>query len=217
VLRDLLSLAGLVAESMVRDPGWHLLDAGRRIERGIQLTRLLDATLITTRSAAADSLLLESLLVSTESIITYRRRYRSRAQLETVLDVLLLDAANPRSLRHQLDRLAADLTAVRRGTEPSREGAVPAAESTVAGEPERAVAELRRRLDGLDTAELAGRLDPRGRHRAGLSHLLLTMADRLAAMSDALDERHFDRREPERTLMADQPSWFGDVISASAS
>jgi hypothetical protein len=43
------------------------------------------------------------------------------------------------------------------------------------------------------------------------------MADRLAATSDSLDERHFDRREPERALLADQPSWFGDVISASAS
>jgi hypothetical protein len=43
------------------------------------------------------------------------------------------------------------------------------------------------------------------------------MADRLAATSDTLDERHFDRREPERTLLAGEPEWFGDVISASAS
>jgi uncharacterized circularly permuted ATP-grasp superfamily protein/uncharacterized alpha-E superfamily protein len=209
VLRDLLTLAGLMTESMVRDPGWHFLDAGRRIERGIQLARLLDATLISTGSAAADSLLLESLLITTESIITYRRRYRSRAQLQTVLDVLLLDATNPRSLRYQLDRLAADLAAV-------RQGAGSGAGDEHAG-PDRTVTELLRRLDGLDTAVLASRLDGRGRHRAALSRLLLTMADRLASTSDTLDERHFDRREPERTLLADQPEWFGDVISASAS
>ena len=52
-----------------------------------------------------DSLLLESVLTAAESIITYRRRYRSQAQLETVLDLLLLDADNPRSLAYQLDRL----------------------------------------------------------------------------------------------------------------
>jgi hypothetical protein len=84
-------------------------------------------------------------------------------------------------------------------------------------EADRAVTELLRRLDGLDTASLSARLDGRGRHRAALSQVLLTMADRLAATSDALDERHFDRREPERALLAGQPSWFGDVISASAS
>jgi uncharacterized circularly permuted ATP-grasp superfamily protein/uncharacterized alpha-E superfamily protein len=216
VLRDLLTLAGLMSESMVRDPGWHFFDAGRRIERGIQLARLLDATVIPTRSAAADSLLLESLLVTTESIITYRRRYRSRAQLQTVLDVLLLDATNPRSLRYQLDRLGQDLANVRRNATGDGEAPERRAERA-AGDPDRAVAELLRRLEGLDTAALAGRLDSRGRHRAALSHVLLTMADRLAATSDALDERHFDRREPERTLLADQPAWFGDVLSASAS
>lgn len=212
VLRDLLAMAGLIDESMVRDAAWQFLDAGRRIERGIHLARLLDATVISARSAAADSLLLESLLMATESIITYRRRYRSRAQLQTVLDVLLGDASNPRSLRYQLDHLRGDLAGLRR--DGAGDDDRPARDQ---GDPADTVAELLRRLDGLDTAVLAAQLDSRGRHRASLSRMLLTMADRLAAVSDAIDERHFDRREPERMLVGGQPSWFGDVISASAS
>ena len=98
VLGSLLALAGLSSESMVHDPGWHFLDAGRRIERGVQLAALLEATVTVEHDEATDSLLLESVLISAESIITYRRRYRSQAQLETVLDLLLLDPDNPRSL-----------------------------------------------------------------------------------------------------------------------
>jgi Ni,Fe-hydrogenase III large subunit len=32
-LQSLLALSGLAGESMVRDPGWRFMDAGRRIER----------------------------------------------------------------------------------------------------------------------------------------------------------------------------------------
>ena len=63
---------------------------GLRIERGIQLSALLRATVVAEHDPATDSLLLESVLTAAESIITYRRLYRSRGQLETLLDLLLL-------------------------------------------------------------------------------------------------------------------------------
>src|SRR6201999_3066564 len=109
VMSSLLALAGLAAESMVRDPGWRFMDAGRRLERGAQLVALLRATVVADRDTATNSLLWESVLTSAESIITYRRRYQSRAQLETVLDLMLIDPGNPRSLGFQLDRLSEDL------------------------------------------------------------------------------------------------------------
>src|SRR5439155_466226 len=79
-----LALAGLGAESMVRDPGWRFMDAGRRIERGAQLAALLRSTVTTEHDAGTESLMLESVLTAAESIITYRRRYRSHAHLETM-------------------------------------------------------------------------------------------------------------------------------------
>lgn len=105
VMQSLLGLSGLGLESMVRDLGWHFMDAGRRLERSVQLLSLLQATLQAANGTATDSLVLESVLSAAESIITYRFRYRSQAQLETVLDLLLLDPGNPRSLVFQLDRL----------------------------------------------------------------------------------------------------------------
>jgi uncharacterized circularly permuted ATP-grasp superfamily protein/uncharacterized alpha-E superfamily protein len=117
VMRSLLVLGGLGIESMVRDVGWRFMDAGRRLERSIQLLSLLRAMVVEDRGSAADSLVLESVLTAAESIITYRFRYRSHAQLETVLDLLLLDGGNPRSLSYQFGRLTEDLDVLPSPTE----------------------------------------------------------------------------------------------------
>ena len=110
VMQSLLAMHGLIAESMVRDPGWHFLDAGRRIERGVQVSRLLRHLVVDEYESTTASLVYESVLTAGESIITYRRRYRSQAQVETMLDLLVSDHGNPRSLRYQVDRLGEALS-----------------------------------------------------------------------------------------------------------
>src|SRR5579864_1283425 len=120
VLASLLALAGLEGESMVRNPGWRFMDAGRRIERGLQLSALLRATVVAEHDPGTESLLLESVLTAAESIITYRRLYRSHGQLETLLDLMLLHPENPRSLAYQLDRLLEDVRALASGRSSPR-------------------------------------------------------------------------------------------------
>ncbi|CAN5462670.1 circularly permuted type 2 ATP-grasp protein [soil metagenome] len=109
ILHGLLAIQGLGAENMVRDAGWHFMDAGRRLERSLQMIALLRATTTHVRATAEDSLVLESVLRVAESIVTYRRRYRSHARVGTLLDLLLLDPDNPRSLSYQLEQLTEDL------------------------------------------------------------------------------------------------------------
>ncbi|MCU1593723.1 MAG: Protein containing domain [Frankiales bacterium] len=116
-LSGLLALAGLSAESMVRDLGWRFLETGRRLERAQQVVALLRAALVEQRPADVDGLVVESVLMAAESIITYRRRYAPRADVSTLLDLLLVDRENPRSVAHQLDRLAGNLAHL-----PSSEG-----------------------------------------------------------------------------------------------
>ena len=141
VLDGLLALSGVVAETMVRDPGWRLLDAGRRVERAQQLTVLLRTTILEQRPPSVDSLVVESVLTSAESIITYRRRYRDKAQVGTVLDLLVLDEDNPRSLGYQLVRLGEDLQKI-----PGGGGA---------SGPERVLDRIATRLRRFDSADLA--------------------------------------------------------------
>ena len=188
VMQSLLALSGLVAEGMVRDPGWRFMDAGRRVERGIQLARFLQATLDVRRGLATDSLLLESVLTATESIITYRRRYRSQAQLETVLDLLLLDAGNPRSLVFQLDALAGDVREL-----PARIG------SGRLSEVERSTLSASTALRLVDTAALATP-DADGNYRT-LRGFFAQMADGLARTSDAIQDTHFMTQVPQRAML----------------
>lgn len=144
VMQSLLALHGLAGESMVRDAGWHFMEAGRRIERFHHLAMLLRATLADERDPDTDSQVLESVLVASESIVTYRRRYRSRAEVRTLLDLLLADADNPRSLRYQIDRLSEALDAL---PSPGVEGPLTSAQ--------RLVLQVSTAIRLADTAELA--------------------------------------------------------------
>lgn len=108
-LEGLLALAGIGAESMMRDVGWWLMDVGRRVERAQHLVQTLRATVTTRRSAMVEEMVLESVLIAHESVITYRRRSQTRARLDTFLELLLLDDANPRSLAYQLEEIRTDL------------------------------------------------------------------------------------------------------------
>ena len=105
LITSLGAYSGLMMESMTRETGWIILDIGRRIERTVNLIRLIRSTVIIVHKETIEYALLESILATSESLITYRRRYRSQLKLENVLDLLLLDPTNPRSLVYQLDLL----------------------------------------------------------------------------------------------------------------
>ncbi len=173
VLTGLLALQGLGSESLERDPTWSFIEVGRRLERALQLLALLRSTLSNTHPPAVDSLLWESVLTTAESIITYRRRYRSRAQLSTVLDLLLLDAANPRSLGWQIDRLVEALR-----TLPDHPGA------DKIGPVEQAVLEAATALRLSDTSRLA-QADDQG-NRTELVSFLDHLRQQLQAAGDLL-------------------------------
>ena len=191
VMRGLLALSGLGVESMVRDVGWCFMDAGRRLERGIQLLSLMCATLPQARGTATDSFVLESVLSAAESIITYRFRYRSHAQLETVLDLLLLDGGNPRSLAYQLDRLTEDLDAL-----PAQPGARLRPE-------QRLVLEASTMLRLADIGALVGA--PAGApidgRRPALATLLGDLLDLLSQIGEAVDSQHFVHLTPSFSLV----------------
>lgn len=185
VMRAMLSLSGLAAESMVRDPGWHFMNVGRRIERCTQLAALLRATLYHQQATATSSLVLESMLTAAESIVTYRRRYRFHAQVQTVLDLLVGDAGNPRSLAYQVDQLVESV------------GLLPIERGEQLPEAERLAAELAATVRLASSAGLAEEI-------AGQRPALLAFCERVTALSgelaEAIDRAHFTHLLPQRTL-----------------
>jgi uncharacterized circularly permuted ATP-grasp superfamily protein/uncharacterized alpha-E superfamily protein len=186
-MQGLLAFSGLQAESMVRDPGWHFLDAGRRIERAMHLAMLLRATITVERDTATDSLVLESVLTASESIITYRRRYRSRARLDTMLDLLVLDGGNPRSLRFQVDRLVENVAAL----------PVSGPSSRLRPE-ERRVLELQTTVRLADSERLAVTTGE-GRRRT-LEQFLDLVEAQVVGTASEIDTEHFTHMLPQRSL-----------------
>lgn len=110
LINHLTAFSGLVAESMTRGPGWLFLDIGRRIERILHQVQLIDSLLVPVQPRITP--LLEAMLEIMDSSITYRYRYLMNFELKTVLDLLLLDQANPRSMVFHFSLLEEHLAAL---------------------------------------------------------------------------------------------------------
>ena len=112
LLRLSAALSGLASENMTRGSGWRFLDLGRRVERGIHVARVVLAVSDPPRGDWQAALRLA--LELCDSTITYRTRYLAALLEAPVLDLLLLDATNPRSLAFQVEVARAHLDALPR-------------------------------------------------------------------------------------------------------
>jgi len=108
----LSALSGLVMESTVRGPSWRLLDLGRRLERTLVLLGAIESMLAPVPEPLTAGARYEVVLAAHESLVAYRRRHRSDARADEVLDLLAGDDANPRALAFQLDRIAEHIAAL---------------------------------------------------------------------------------------------------------
>jgi uncharacterized alpha-E superfamily protein len=105
VLSGTLALAGITVENMVHDVGWQLLDLGRGIERALHVTTLLRWTVGEAHPLSVERHLVTSVLAAGESVLTHRRRFAGTQGVDTMLDLMLLDEGNPRSVAYQLSRV----------------------------------------------------------------------------------------------------------------
>jgi uncharacterized alpha-E superfamily protein len=124
ILVPLLAFSGLAKESMVRGPGWRLLDIGRRIERSVLILGLIESTVVPPVTPEVRQPLNETVLTGCESLVAYRRRFRSDITLAGVAEMLVTDPENPRSLVFQLDQLAEDIDALPAGIARSNQWAM---------------------------------------------------------------------------------------------
>jgi len=172
ILTGVLSLAGVTA-NMIRDPGWHMISVGRYLERGEQLRHLLTA-LTERHGLDVDREVLGTVLTAAESSVTHRRRYRDYVRPAGVLDLLLKDPENPRSLAFSIARAAEHLAALPASTGSSR--------------PERLLAAL---TTEVDETEVAGLVAIGGADRPNLVAFLDTAGAQLDRLGEAVADLHF--------------------------
>lgn len=103
MIMTLNAFAGQSLENMTRNSGWAFLDMGRRLERGLHMVESLQQLLVTMGKVRDGRLVL--LLDLADSFMTYRARYMTNPMVAPVLDLLLLDETNPRSIAFQLSQI----------------------------------------------------------------------------------------------------------------
>ena len=106
VLSDSAAVAGLAADSMTRGHEWRFLELGREIESAIRTLQLIRNLLSTAPDDEMTNLrLLQAVLEIGDGLMTYHRRYGGRLQVVPVIDLLLSDESNPRSVAYQVAKL----------------------------------------------------------------------------------------------------------------
>lgn len=105
LITSIVAFIGLNRESISREQGWIMLDLGRKIEQSLLLITMLKTTMVNKYHEEVEYNLQQSVLMNNESLVNYRYKYRMPIQSQLVLDLMIFDPNNPRSLIYQIDRL----------------------------------------------------------------------------------------------------------------
>jgi len=182
---DLAAFGGLVDESMTRTQGWRFLDIGRRLERALHTITMTQNMLIDVEPH--DAPVLEAFLEVADSLMTYRSRYLATLQPAPVLDLVLTDETNPRSVAFQLVSLADHVENLPRDrAQPLR------------GPEQRIVLSLLSAVRMADVDTL--RRLPRHGERSKLDRLLGRIYDQLPRLSDLIAHKYLVHAGTPRQL-----------------
>jgi uncharacterized circularly permuted ATP-grasp superfamily protein/uncharacterized alpha-E superfamily protein len=185
LVRGFAAFSGLLSENMTRESGQVFLDMGRRLERSSQTTNVVFQTL--ERATEHEEALLQSLLAICDSPMTYRARYGSVFQAAPVIDLLVCDDTNPRSVAYQLNQLIKHAKRL-----PKAGGA------GLFNSEERIIERINTEIRTADANDLA-QADEDG-VREGLHALLLKLHAELPKFADLLEQRYFIHTAPARPL-----------------
>jgi uncharacterized alpha-E superfamily protein len=175
LIRDRLSVTGLLSECMSHDVAYRFIRLGEHIERADMTTRIVDihaAVLVPRRQVPEDpaiALLWVGVLKSLSAFQMYRRHGLAQVKSAGVVNYLVKDPHFPRSVRYCLDEIDSHLSEL-----PHNANALGAVRAT------------QRRVDGMKLESLA----PTVRHE----YLDATQAD-LGRVHDVIAREYFHLHE----------------------
>ncbi|HIQ53256.1 MAG TPA: alpha-E domain-containing protein, partial [Pseudomonas pachastrellae] len=185
---DLAAFFGLCNETMPHHYGWRFLDIGRFLERALGSLELLKLALLTADEPGIP--LWEVVLATTDNLTVYRRRYRSQLHPLAILDLLLFDEANPRSIGYMLKRLGSQIAKLPSpGSSPYR------------NQEQRLIIQATSALHLVDIETLSD-LEGSVSARKALNELLDQLIQPMAELSNAITHSHFSHVEAPRQLVS---------------
>ena len=193
LVTSLLALSGLNHESMLRGIGWKFQEIGRRTERALQTATLLKSTLTTSLPEIEQQQVLESVLLSLEALISFRRRYRKRADVAHGLDLLMVDETNPRSLFYQLQQLRCYIDDLPR-SETSAPGLTKEKKLII------------KSLNDIQLVELEALVEPNPetQQRLSISEFMDELISNLEQFTSIISEKYFDHTAGPQQLVTTQ-------------
>lgn len=127
--------------------------------------------------------MLEAVLTAAESIVTFRRRYGTLFSVDAVIELLVIDPFNPRSVAYQLQRIRADLRTLPNSSPTAR--------------PLRMLDALAERVRIADPVVLAESANGR---RVPLEEFLAGLQNQLRALSEAIRDQYQQPPPTQRPL-----------------
>ena len=132
----------------------------------------------------------EVVLATTDNLTVYRRRYRSQLHPLAILDLLLFDETNPRSIGYMLKRLGQQIAKLPSpGSSPYR------------NTEQRLVIQATSTLHLVDIAVLAD-IEGSETAREALAQLLDQLIEPMSELSNAISHSHFSHVEAPRQLVS---------------
>ncbi|MEX3072830.1 circularly permuted type 2 ATP-grasp protein [Vibrio alginolyticus] len=195
----LLALSGLSNDSMLRGQDWIFQQIGQRTERAIQTAKMLQSTLSDRLDNFPQQQVLESVLLSVEALISFRRRYRTRTRVPFGLDLLMVDPSNPRSLVYQTEKLKEFLDML-----PHSNTFIPGGLSNE----DRLILLTLNDIQLTDLEQLS-KANPKTQNREEFAALMDKIIAQLEQFTSLISDKYFDHTAGPQQLI--KPKWKLDV------
>tara|TARA_Y100001980_G_C14556928_1_gene354715 strand:- start:151040 stop:153568 length:2529 start_codon:yes stop_codon:yes gene_type:complete len=180
----LMAFHGLNIDNMTRENTWNILNIGRFNESARNTCIIIKSMLAEKRSDEVERMILEYLLMTNESLVTYRYMYRSTQEIKAVLNLLLIDELNPKSITYQVERIDQHINKMPDGNN-------------------RYLNPIRKKLLEINTMvrlydpEKLAVTDKSGIHRKELVSYLESIASLLGEVSSLINEQYFSHTQNE--------------------
>lgn len=116
----LFAFYGNAFETLPRDNGFYLLEAGKHIERILSLISVLRSAFSFKTNDETEVVLMEAILENHHLLAQYRNIYKSHLNLISVLNILFLEKNLPYTLSYLLDELSNCISKLPKSIEPNR-------------------------------------------------------------------------------------------------
>lgn len=184
----LFSFYGIFTESFPRDEGYYLFESGKLVERILAQISLVRAVFNTKYDGDVEKELIEAILINHNLLVYYRQIYKSFVNLETTLDMVLVDEKLPYSLSYMIGKLAEYVNHLPNNTYPER---ISAASKSILE------AQTKIRLADINSLTIYDEDDHRLFH---LDSLLASIYTLISGVTDLLSNQYFSHTILQHSL-----------------